>query len=112
MGLWRDVIDAALDDQTRRSIKEQIAWLESEPSNPRPYHQLAQLLRMQQRQEEALGLLLEAIRLDPAFAPAHAALAEIYAVRDDMDAARRHADAAAANGDPRARQMLARHTHR
>ena len=109
MGMWRRAIDWALDDQTRRAIEQQRRWAEAEPGNPRPYYQLAQLYRTQGRREEALGLLLEAVRLDGAFAAAHAALAEVYAVTGDMEAAQRHAELAAAGGDERAREMLARH---
>jgi tetratricopeptide (TPR) repeat protein len=110
VGFFRkEVIDFALDSETRRAIEEQQAAVAADPVNPRPYYQLALLYRMQGRQDEALGLLLEAIRLDSAFAPAHVALAEIYAVRNDMAAARRHAELAAANGDPQALEMLRRH---
>jgi hypothetical protein len=59
--------------------------------------------------EEALGLLLEAVRLDSAFGDAHAALAEMYVLRDDYPAAWRHARLAEANGVPRAVEMLTRH---
>ena len=110
MGFWRQAIEWALDDQTRGEVEKQRAWAEAEPSNPRPYYHLAELNRTQGRQDEALGLLLEAVRLDPSFAPAHVALAEIYAVRSDVEAARRHADLAAANGDERAKEMLERYT--
>ena len=96
MGLWREVADWALDDQTRSEIDQQRRWAEAEPENPRPYYQLAQLYRTQGRREEALGLLLEAVRLDAAFAAAHVALAEMYAVAGDTTAARRHAELAAA----------------
>ena len=109
MGFWRGVIDGALDDQTRREIDEQRRWAEAEPGNPRPYYQLAQLYRTHGRREEALGLLLEAVRLETAFAAAHVALAEMYAVEGDMVAAQRHAEVAAAGGDARAREMLERH---
>ncbi|HUK18966.1 MAG TPA: tetratricopeptide repeat protein [Bryobacteraceae bacterium] len=110
MSFWRkEVIDFALSDETRRHMAEQRAWIEREPSNPRPYHQLAQLYRMEGRQDEALGLLLEAVRLDPAFAPAHSSLAEIYAVRADYAAAWRHARLAAQNGDSSAVELLTRH---
>lgn len=110
MGFFRkEVIDFALDQETRRAIEEQQALLAAEPSNPRPYYQLALLYRMQWKQDEALGLLLEAVRLDPAFAPAHVALAEIYAVKNDMAAAESHAQLAAAQGDSRALEMLRRH---
>ena len=64
-------------------MEEQRAWIAREPANARPYYHLAQFYRMEGRQEEALGLLLEAVRLDESFAEAHAALAEIYAVRED-----------------------------
>ena len=48
---------------------------------------------MESRADEALALMLEAVRLDDAFAEAHVALAEIYAVREDYPAAWRHARA-------------------
>ena len=111
MGFFRkEVIDFALDQETRRAIEEQQALIAADPSNPRPYYQLALLYRMQWKQDEALGLLLEAVRLDPTFAPAHVALAEIYAVRKDMNAAQRHAELAAAQGDSQAREMLQRYS--
>ena len=110
MGFFRKkVIDFALDHETRKEIEEQQALIAAEPSNPRPYYQLALLYRMQWKQDEALGLLLEAVRLDPGFAPAHVALAQIYAVKNDMAAAERHAGLAAARGDSRAREMLRRY---
>ncbi len=105
----KDIIDFALDQQTQRAIDEQLALLGAEPSNPRPYYQLALLYRMQWKPEEGLALLLEAVRLDPGFAAAHVALAEIYAVQNDPAAARHHAELAAAQGDPQAREMLKRH---
>lgn len=105
----KDVVEFALDRETRRAIEEQMALIAAEPSDPRPYYQLALLYRMRWRQDDALGLLLEAVRLDPAFAQAHVALAEIYAVRNDMTAARRHAELAAAHGNTQAREMLGRH---
>ena len=48
--------------------------------------------------DEALGLLLEAVRLDANFADAHASLAEMYVIREDYQAAWRHARAAEENG--------------
>ena len=110
MGFWRkEVIDPALDDQTRRSIEEQKSWIASEPSSARPYYNLALLYRMQWKQDEALGLLLEAVAVEPDFGDAHAALAEIYAVKDDLTAAWRHARLAESAGVPRAVEMLLRH---
>jgi tetratricopeptide (TPR) repeat protein len=107
---WRkDVIDFALDHETRLHIDEQLACIAREPDNPRPYYRLAQLYRMQWKQDEALGLLLEAVRLDDTFAAAHTALAEIYAVRQDYAAAWRHARAAEQHGDAAAVSLLTRH---
>ena len=110
MSFWRkEVIDFALDHETRRHIDEQLAWIAREPGNAQPYCNLAQLYRMNGRQEEALGLLLEAVRLDANFAEAHASLAEIYAIRGDNAAARKHANIAHENGEPRALELLNRY---
>jgi len=88
VNFWRkEVIDFALDHETVKQMDEQREWIEREPTNARPYHNLAQLYRVAFKQDEALGLLLEAIRLDPAYADAHAALAEIYITRADDEAA-------------------------
>ena len=110
MSFWRQqVIDFALDRETQTHIGEQRAWILREPSNPNPYYHLAQLYRLASKPDEALGLLLEAIRLHPNFADAHASLAEMYVLRDDYPAAWRHARLAQANGVPRVVEMLTRH---
>ncbi|MGH9672036.1 MAG: tetratricopeptide repeat protein [Bryobacteraceae bacterium] len=110
MGWWRkEVIDFALDQDTARLIDEQKEWITRDPSNPAPFYRLALLYRMQGREEEALGLLLEALRLAPGFGDAHAALAEIHAVRGAYADAWRHARLAEAGGQPRAAEMLRRH---
>jgi tetratricopeptide (TPR) repeat protein len=110
MSFWRkEVIDFALDHETRLHVDEQLAWIAREPANARPYCHLAQFYRMSGKQEEALGLLLEAVRLDANFAEAHASLAEMYAIRGDYDAARRHASLAEENGEPRASALLKRY---
>ena len=110
MSFWRkEVIDFALDRETRQHIDEQRAWIVREPGNARPYYHLAQFYRMEGRQEEALGLLLEAVRLDDGLAEAHVSLAEVYAVRADYPAAWRHARRAEACGDSRAVELLRRY---
>jgi tetratricopeptide (TPR) repeat protein len=110
VSFWRkEVIDFALQQETLHHIEEQRAWIVREPANPRPYKNLAQLYRLEGRQDEALGLLLEAIRLDSAFAEAHVELAQIYAVRNDLRAAWRHARAAESAGDRSAVELLERH---
>ena len=110
MSFWRkEVIDFALDRETQNAIEEQRAWILREPANPKPYYHLAQLYRVAFKPDDALGLLLEAVRLDPTFALAHVSLSEIYVLRDDYPAAWRHARMADANGISRAVEMLARH---
>ena len=111
MSFWRrEVIDFALDHETRRHMDEQIAWISREPSNPHPYYHLAQFYRMNGQAEKGLGLLLEAVRLDGKFADAHAALAEMYAVSGDTAAAWRHARLAEDNGNPRGVELLQRYS--
>jgi cytochrome c-type biogenesis protein CcmH/NrfG len=106
---WRkEVIDFALDRETAAHIREQKEWIAREPANARPWYNLAQLYRIEHQQDEALALLLEAVRLDDACADAHIALAEIYAVRADYSAAR-HALKAAENGNSRGVELLGRH---
>jgi len=110
MSFWRDeAIQPALDHETERHMDEQRAWIAREPGNPRPYFHLAQFYRMAGRQEEALALLLEAVRLDQRFGEAHVSLAEIYAIREDYRAAWRHAREAERAGDPRALELLTRY---
>ena len=110
MSFWRrEVIDFALDYETLHHMEEQSAWIAREPSNPRPYYHLAQLYRLQGKQDEGRILLLEAVRLDADFAAAHAALAEIYAVSEEYGAAWHHARLAERNGEPRAVELLERY---
>ena len=110
MSFWRkQVIDFALDRETQAAIDEQRAWILREPANSRPYYHLAQLYRVAFKPEEARGLLLEAIRLDPNYGEAHASLAEMYVMLDQFDSAKEHARLAESNGVPRAMEMLRRH---
>jgi tetratricopeptide (TPR) repeat protein len=110
MSFWRkEVVDFALSQETRFHMDEQRAWIEREPLNARPYYNLAQLYRMEGRQEEALGLLLEAVRLEDGLAEAHGSLAEIYAVRGDYRAAWRHARTAESGGESSAVELLKRY---
>lgn len=110
MTFWRkEIIDFALDHETETHIREQKEWIARTPSDPHPWYNLAQLYRMQWKQEEALALLLEAVRLDESFADAHVALAEVYAVRKDYTSAWAHARKAAEFGNGHAVELLQRH---
>ena len=111
LSFWRDeVIESALDHETKLHVDEQLAWIRREPENARPYHHLAQLYRMNGKPEEAVALLLHAVHLDPRFAEAHASLTELYAIQGDYRAAWRHARLAGSHGEPRAMELLERHS--
>jgi len=107
--LRKDVIQFALSHETVQQMDSLRDWIQREPANPTPYYHLAQFYRMENRTEEALGLLLEAVRLYAAFADAHAALAEVYAVGADYPAAWRHARIAEQNGNARGVELLTRY---
>ena len=110
MPFWRnEVIDPMLHAQTKREIDEQMVWIAREPANPDPFANLAALYRMQNRPDEALGLLLEAVRLDPAHAEANVALCEMYSVAGDYAAAWKHARRAEAAGEASGVELLTRH---
>jgi hypothetical protein len=110
MSFWRgELIDFALDHETRKQMDEQLAWIEREPSNAQPYYALAQFFRMSGKEDYALGLLLEAVSLNPELADAHASLCEIYAIRADNAAAWRHARAAESLGLARPVELLTRY---
>jgi cytochrome c-type biogenesis protein CcmH/NrfG len=110
MNFWRkQVIQPSLDEETQRHIDEQREWIARDPQDARPYYHLAQLYRMDGRNQEALGLLLEAVRLDPALAEAHLSLTEIYAVAGDNRAAWRHARSAESAGNTRGVDLLRRY---
>ncbi len=109
MALWRETAEFALDQETLKHEREQMEWIAREPANPRPYFHLAQLRRMQWKPDEGRALLLEAVRLDPAFADAHVALTEMYAVGQEYAAARRHARLAEESGNPKGVELLSRH---
>lgn len=111
MSFWRkEVIQPALDDETRKHMEEQLAWIAREPSNALPYFHLAEFYRMEGRHAEALGLMLHAVQLEPGFASAHAALSELYAVLADYPAAWRHARLAERGGEARAVELLERYS--
>ena len=111
MSFWRkEVIDFALQRETAEHIQEQKEWIAREPRNPRPWYNLAQLYRIERRQDEALALLLEAVGIDEACADAHVALVEIYAVRADYAAAQKHALKGAEHGNSRGVELLRRFT--
>src|SRR4051812_11048116 len=103
MGFWRkELIDVALDHETQLHMEEQLAWIAREPANAKPYYHLAQFYRMNGKADEARGLLLETVRLDPAHGEAHASLAELYAIRGEYELARQHARSADEHGVGRA----------
>ena len=110
MSFWRnDLIDFALDHETRKQMEEQLQWIEREPENAQPYFAMGQFYRMNGNEEMALGFLLEAVRLKPAFGDAHASLCEMYAIGGDNAAAWQHARAAELAGVSRGVELLTRY---
>ncbi|HEU0138580.1 MAG TPA: tetratricopeptide repeat protein [Bryobacteraceae bacterium] len=110
MSFWRsELIDFALRQETEKHICEQMEWIARDPENATPYYNLAQLYRIEGRAEEALGLLLEAVRLDAEFAGAHVALAGMYAVKGDYPAAWKHARSAESCGNSAGIELLSRY---
>jgi cytochrome c-type biogenesis protein CcmH/NrfG len=110
MSFWREeLVEFALDHETRKHMEEQVAWIEREPANAQPYYALAQFYRMNGNEDYALGLLLEAVRLKPELADGHASLCEIYAIRGDNAAAWRHARAAERLGLARGVELLTKY---
>jgi len=109
MSVWKELIDHAMDAETLQAEREQLEWIAREPSNAKPYYHLAQLRRMQWKEDEGRALLLEAVRLDANFADAHVALTEMYAVRKEYSLAWLHARAAECAGDEQGVVLLTRH---
>lgn len=110
MSFWKDeVIDFALDHETRLHMQEQMELVAREPTNPKHYYALAQFYRMSGKREEAGVLLREALRYDAAYAPAHVSLCEMCAIDGDYPAAWVHARAADAGGDGSGVDLLTRH---
>jgi protein involved in temperature-dependent protein secretion len=64
---------------------------------------------MQNRPADALGLLLEAVRLEPAHTAANLSLCEVYSVAGDYPAAWRHARCAEQSGDSAGVELLTRY---
>ncbi|MFN7936684.1 MAG: hypothetical protein U0R19_25405 [Bryobacteraceae bacterium] len=107
--VWDRLIQFSLDHETISNEQEQLEWIAREPTNAAPFYNLAQLRRMQYKPEEGLALLLHAASLDASYAPAHIALAELYAVKGDYRSAWKHALLGEQYGDPQAVRMLERH---
>jgi tetratricopeptide (TPR) repeat protein len=100
MSFWRQqVIQPALDGDLNAAIREQIAALERDPSNPRTYFALGSLRYLQGDKNAAVTLFQQAIAIDPQYAPAHVSLGRIDAVEGRYEDAWRHAHEAARLGD-------------
>ena len=106
---FRSVADEMLDHETARHIAEQKQALEQFPEWAEGHYHLAQLYRVQQRQNDAKRELLIALEMKPLLAEAHLALGEIYIAEGDLDRAREHAGIAAQLGHGRLVDQLTRH---
>jgi tetratricopeptide (TPR) repeat protein len=106
---FRSVADDMLDAETAKHIAEQKRALENFPEWAEGHYHLAQLYRVQQRQNDAKRELLIALEMKPLMAEAHLALGEIYISEGDLDRAREHAGIAAQLGQGRLVDQLTRH---
>ncbi len=105
---FRQVADSMLDHDTAAQVAEQERALERNPDWAEGHYHLAQLLRVQQRRDEAKRQLLIALEKKPSLAEAHIALGEIYLAENDLERAREHAHYAAQFGNPRLREQFSR----
>ena len=106
---FRSVADDMLDAETAKHIAEQKRALENFPEWAEGHYHLAQLYRVQQRQNDAKRELLIALEMKPLMAEAHLALGDIYISEGDLDRAREHAGIAAQLGQGRLVDQLTRH---
>ena len=106
---FRRVADSMLDQETASQIAEQERALEQNPDWAEGHYQLAQLLRVQHRRDDAKRHLLIALEKKPSLADAHIALGEIYIAEGDLARAREHAEYAARFGNLRLRDQMLRH---
>lgn len=88
---FRDAFDAALGRDINEAIAEQLALVETDPTNPKPYCALGAFFHMQGRTEDAIMMYRHALRLDPDYALAHQSLGQVFAAREKFADAWRHA---------------------
>ncbi|MGH9521675.1 MAG: hypothetical protein ACRD3E_03990 [Terriglobales bacterium] len=105
---FRLVADEMLDRETAEQIAEQERALAENPDWAEGHYQLAQLLRVRHRRDEAKRHLLIALEKKPSLADAHVALGEIYIAEGDLARAREHAEFAATFGNVRLLEQMNR----
>lgn len=99
-GFWRkEVIEPALNDETKKYIDAQLDVIRKNPNDARAYYQLGLLYRMHDRPGEALKQFFKALELDPKLTDTHVALGEMCVIRGDYDTAWFHARVAAQGGN-------------
>ena len=106
---FREVVDNALNRNVDQSIAEQLALVEVEPSNPKPYCALGTLFHIQGRLEDSVMMYRRALELDPGFSLAHQCLGQLYASQGRMGDAWHHAREAARCGNRALLEMLERY---
>lgn len=110
MTFWREeLVQPSLDRDVEAAVAEQLAILELDPTNPRAHFDLGTLRHFQGHTESAIECFGRAIELDPRRPAPHVSLGRIYAVRDQMGLAWKHAREAERLGDPSLVEQLARY---
>ncbi|MCI0457875.1 MAG: tetratricopeptide repeat protein [Gemmataceae bacterium] len=78
-------------DEVNRQLEQAMRAVRKEPRNPGLLHQVGSLRLRQGKEEQAIKWFLSALHEDPAYTPAHQALADYYATRKDAESASRAA---------------------
>ncbi len=108
-GLFRRLVDFALDYDVNQAVDEQLSVNVQFPDNAEGACNLGILLYSQGKVDKAIAAYTRAIQLDGAFASAHRNLGEIFVVQKRYELAWHHARKAEATGDSRLSDMLNRY---
>jgi tetratricopeptide (TPR) repeat protein len=105
-GLWRNLVEYALDQDVNNEIERQRSILRSEPRSAKAHFDLAVLHYSQRRVAEAIAEYEAAIECDPSFACAYRKLGEVHINTGEYERAGQCAMKAAELGD---REMFERY---
>ena len=108
-GLWRNLVEYALDHDVDNEIEQQRSILRSEPRSAKAHFDLAVLHYSQGRVAEAIREYEAAIECDPSFACAYRKLGEVHVNIGEYERAGECAMKAAELGDRALIEMFERY---
>jgi tetratricopeptide (TPR) repeat protein len=108
-GLWRNLVEYALDQDVNKEIEQQRSILRSEPRSAKAHFDLAVLHYSQRRVAEAIAEYEAAIECDPSFACAYRKLGEVHINTGEYERAGQCAMKAAELGDRALIEMFERY---